>query len=69
MTSMARSPAKSSNSMATHAAHPVGTGPFRLGEWRRSSRIVLERNPTYRDVSYDAHPNADDAEGQAMLEK
>ncbi len=29
-------------------AHPVGTGPFRLAEWRRSSRIVLERNP---DVS------------------
>src|SRR5215203_960910 len=28
------------------AAHPVGTGPFRLAEWRRSSRIVLERNPT-----------------------
>ncbi|MCS6945774.1 MAG: ABC transporter substrate-binding protein, partial [Sutterellaceae bacterium] len=26
-------------------AHPVGTGPFRLAEWRRSSKIVLERNP------------------------
>ncbi len=25
-------------------AHPVGTGPFRLADWRRSSRIVLERN-------------------------
>ena len=24
-------------------AHPVGTGPFRLADWRRSSRIVLER--------------------------
>ena len=30
--------------------HPVGTGPFRLEEWRRSSRIVLERNPAYREV-------------------
>ena len=30
--------------------HPVGTGPFRLAEWRRSSRIVLERNPGYRDT-------------------
>ena len=38
----------------TMPAHPVGTGPFRLAEWRRSSRIVLERNPTYRDVLYDA---------------
>ena len=51
------------------AAHPVGTGPYRLVEWRRSSRIVLERNPTYRDVFYDAEPNPDDAEGQALLQK
>jgi ABC-type transport system substrate-binding protein len=48
---------------------PVGTGPFRLTEWRRSSKIVLERNPTYRDVRYDCQPNADDAEGQALLAK
>jgi ABC-type transport system substrate-binding protein len=47
--------------------HPVGTGPFRLKSWRRSSRIVLERNPQYRDVRYDAAPAADDAEGQAIL--
>jgi ABC-type transport system substrate-binding protein len=47
--------------------HPVGTGPFRLADWRRSSRIVLERNPTYRDDRYDAEPNADDVEGQAVL--
>jgi ABC-type transport system substrate-binding protein len=49
--------------------HPVGTGPFRLIEWRRSSRIVLERNPGYREVLYDAEPNADDAAGQALLAK
>ncbi len=30
-------------------AHPVGTGPFRLAEWRRSSKIVLERSSTYRE--------------------
>ena len=48
---------------------PVGTGPFRLVEWRRSSRIVLEKNPTYRELSYDAEPNADDAEGQALLKR
>ena len=31
---------------------PVGTGPFKLVDWRRSSRIVLERNPDYREVRY-----------------
>jgi ABC-type transport system substrate-binding protein len=48
-------------------AHPVGTGPYRLKAWRRSSRIVLERNPAYRDVRYDGEPNADDTQGQALL--
>ena len=33
-------------------AHPVGTGPFRLAQWTRTSRIVLERNPTYREEIY-----------------
>jgi ABC-type transport system substrate-binding protein len=49
------------------AEHPVGTGPFRLAQWRRSSRIVLERNPRFREAYFDAEPNADDAEGQALL--
>jgi len=49
--------------------HPVGTGPFRLGAWRRSSRIVLERNPTYRRVTWQAEPAASDAEGQAIAKK
>ncbi len=48
-------------------AHPVGTGPFKLAQWRRSSFIVLERNPDYREVLYDAEPATDDAEGQALL--
>ena len=47
--------------------HPVGTGPYRLKSWRRSSRIVLERNPGFREMLYDAEPNADDAQGQAWL--
>jgi ABC-type transport system substrate-binding protein len=33
--------------------HPVGTGPFVLADWRRSSRIVLAKNPGYRSVPYD----------------
>ena len=53
----------------TIGEHPVGTGPFKLKSWRRSSRIVLERNPGYREVLYDAQPAADDAEGQAILAK
>ena len=47
-------------------AHPVGTGPFRLGDWRRSSRIVLTRNPGFRTQHWAAQPAADDAEGQAL---
>jgi ABC-type transport system substrate-binding protein len=49
--------------------HPVGTGPFRLAEWRRSSRIVLERNPTYREVLYDEHAAAGDARRGAIAAK
>ena len=48
------------------AEHPVGTGPFRLGQWRRSSLIVLERNPQYRERTWQAEPAPDDAEGQAI---
>ena len=47
--------------------HPVGTGPFKLDTWRRSSQINFEKNPGYRERYYDAEPNADDAEGQALL--
>jgi ABC-type oligopeptide transport system substrate-binding subunit len=29
------------------AEHPVGTGPYKLGDWRRASRVVLEANPDF----------------------
>jgi len=46
-------------------AHPVGTGPFRLAQWRRASRIVLERNPVYRGDVFAGQPAADDPDAQA----
>ncbi|MCV2370703.1 ABC transporter substrate-binding protein [Roseateles oligotrophus] len=36
------------------SAHPVGTGPFRLKSWRRSSQIVLERNPNFREQVFES---------------
>jgi ABC-type transport system substrate-binding protein len=48
-------------------AHPVGTGPFKLVQWRRSSFLAFERNPDFREMLYDAEPASDDAEGQALL--
>ncbi len=50
-------------------AHPVGTGPFKLAQWRRSSFIALDRSPEFREMFYDAEPAADDAEGQAILKR
>ncbi|HRP28002.1 MAG TPA: ABC transporter substrate-binding protein [Burkholderiaceae bacterium] len=48
--------------------HPVGTGPFRLGEWRRASRIVLERNPGYRHEVYAEDPPAGDKLARAAAD-
>jgi ABC-type transport system substrate-binding protein len=46
--------------------HPVGTGPFMLQEWRRSSRMTFVRNPGFRHKVYEAEPPADDARAQAI---
>jgi ABC-type transport system substrate-binding protein len=48
-------------------SHPVGTGPYRLTYWKRSSKLVFEANPNFREEYFDAHPLPDDAEGQAIL--
>jgi len=40
--------------------HPVGTNAWRLAEWVRSSRIVFEKNPNFRETYYDEEPPADD---------
>lgn len=49
------------------ASHPVGTGPYRLAFWKRSSKLVFEANPGYREEYFDGEPGPDDAEGQAIL--
>ncbi len=45
-------------------AQPVGTGPYKLKEWRRGSRIVLEANPGYRIVAF---PESSDSSRAALV--
>lgn len=33
-------------------ARPVGTGPYRLAEWQRGTRVVLTANPDYRELRF-----------------
>ncbi len=49
--------------------HPVGTGPYMLSAWRRSSKITLVANPNYRDVRFEASPPADDPLAQRIYAK
>jgi len=41
-------------------ANPVGTGAYRLKDWRRGQRIVLEANPGFRDERYPTPASAAD---------
>ena len=49
--------------------HPVGTGPFKLDQWTRSSKMTFVRNPNYREEYYEAEPPADDARSQAIYKQ
>jgi len=44
--------------------HPVGTGPFKLGEWRRSSKIVLDANPDFRGETFETAGGEDERDAQ-----
>jgi ABC-type transport system substrate-binding protein len=48
------------------AAHPVGTGPFRLGIWRRQSFIELVRNPGFREQVFEGVPTPGDVQAEAI---
>jgi oligopeptide transport system substrate-binding protein len=41
------------------SSRPVGTGPFRLSSYTRSSKIVLEANPAYRGKLWNFTPGDD----------
>ena len=47
-------------------ANPVGTGPYRLSEWRRGQKIVLEANPGFREERY---PESSDPADRAIMAK
>jgi len=50
-------------------SHPVGTGPYRLAFWKRSSKIVFERNPNFREQYFDGQPTPGDTEAEQILAK
>jgi len=39
----------------------VGTGPYRLKEWKRGALVVLEANPNYRELRFPESSNPADA--------
>jgi len=49
-------------------SHPVGSGPFLLKRYVRSSKIVLARNPSYRGKTWDFDPG-DNARFKQIAER
>jgi ABC-type transport system substrate-binding protein len=48
-------------------AHPVGTGPYRLAFWKRSSKMVFEPNPNFREEHFEGEPAPGDTEAEEIL--
>jgi oligopeptide transport system substrate-binding protein len=46
-------------------SQPVGTGAYRLREWKRASRVVLEANPNYRGTRF---PDSRDPQHRALVD-
>jgi len=46
-------------------SRPVGTGPYRLKEWKKATRVVLEANPNYRTLRF---PESSDPQHRRIVE-
>ena len=49
-------------------SNPVGTGPYKLAKWVRSSKIFLEANPDYRGFVWDFKAGTDPEDAQIVKE-
>ena len=47
-------------------SHPVGTGPFMLAHWRRAHKMVLEANPNFREMIFNAESTGDPEDAQIL---
>ena len=49
-------------------SNPVGTGPYKLAKWVRSSKIFLEANPDYRGFIWDFKAGSDPEDARIVAE-
>ena len=48
-------------------SHPVGSGPYRVVEWKRASKVAFEKNANYREETFSAEPPAGDPEAAEVM--
>jgi ABC-type transport system substrate-binding protein len=66
---VAREVVEAASTEAELMGRPVGTGPFKLVQWRRASLIALERNPEFREEIYACEAPADDPRSQQIAQQ
>ncbi|HEV7558010.1 MAG TPA: ABC transporter substrate-binding protein, partial [Kofleriaceae bacterium] len=49
-------------------SNPVGTGPYKLAKWIRSSKIYLEANPDFRGFTWDFKAGSDPDDARIIAE-
>ena len=49
-------------------SNPVGTGPYKLANWIRSSKIYLEANPDFRGFTWDFKAGSDPDDARIVAE-